>query len=114
MKFDYEEKKQLIQLAKYMREGNKLFPKQIMRNLFSENGEEACALGCVLSMIDPDARNKYLLDCNDSYKLLYKTFPILNKDYNEIETLIFDLNDSSKTPITEIADEIEALTYEQK
>ena len=116
MKFNYEEKKQLIQLAKLMREGSKLYPKKTQYLLFTEeNKQEACALGCVISQIIPEARNKYI-NGEDLYKLLEEPFPVLNKPLfngKDIIGQIFDWNDLQNLPVLTIADKIEALTYEE-
>ncbi|HWY35149.1 MAG TPA: hypothetical protein VNX68_10925 [Nitrosopumilaceae archaeon] len=119
MIYDYDQKKQLLQLAKLMREGNKQFPKKIKCSLFGLKDNEACSLGCVASILNPEARDKYFNSKTECiYDLLEKTFPVLEtvSPIEPIDSLmgwIFDLNDMDDLPILEIADKIEALTYEK-
>jgi hypothetical protein len=115
MSFNYEEKKQLIQLAKFMREGNKLYPTQCFGVLFTSIEGEACALGCVLSIIDPMARKKYLEDVNKPWKILMEAFPILEKESpngDMFRHYIWSLNDLKLLSVLEIADKVEELAYD--
>ena len=114
MKFNYEEKKQLIQLAKLMREGSKLYPIKITGVLFGNEGE-ACALGCVIAASAPHLANK--MHNADGFDYLKEEFPVLSsihENYSSILTWIWSMNDGlNNPPVLKIADNIEALTYEE-